>query len=57
MDLLLPRTDRGVAVQAVFAAVVFAIAVFAVRGDRDLRLFVGGLGMLAAAWFGIRAIH
>lgn len=57
MDLLLPRTDGGVAVQAAIAAAVFGAALVMVRRDRDLRVFVGGLGMLAAAWFGVRAVH
>lgn len=57
MDLLLPRTDGGAALQAAIAAVVFTVVLVKVRRDRDLRVFVSGLGVLTAAWFGVRAIH
>lgn len=57
MELLLPRTDRGVAVQAVIAAAVLFVALVLVRRDRDLRVFVTGLSVLTAAWFGLRTIH
>lgn len=56
-DLLLPRTDAAVAVQAAIAAVVVAAALVAVRRDPDLRIFVAGVGVLGAAWFGVRALH
>lgn len=57
MDLLLPRTDGGVAVQIAIAAVILVAAFVVVRHDRDLRLAVGGLAVMAAAWFGLRAVH
>lgn len=57
MELLLPGTDRGVALEAAIAAVVLLVAMVLVRRDRDLRVFVAGLGVLTAAWFGVRALH
>lgn len=57
MELLLPRTDGVLAMQAVIAALVLGAALVAVRRDRDLRLFVTGAGVLMAAWFGLRAVH
>lgn len=57
MELLLPSTDRGVAVQAVIAGVVFTASLVAARRNRDLRVFVTGVGVLVLAWFGLRAVH
>lgn len=56
-DLLLPRTDAAVAVQAVIAATVMVAAFVVVCRDPDLRIFVVGLAVLIAAWFGLRALH
>ncbi|MDE0804273.1 MAG: hypothetical protein OSA99_13245 [Acidimicrobiales bacterium] len=57
IDLLLPRTDAGAAVQAAVAFVVFVGALLAVRRNPDLRLFVYGLGTITAAWFALRTVH
>ncbi len=57
MDLLLPRTDELVAVQAAVALVVWVAAYRWSRRDRDLRLFVVGAGLLTVALFGARALH
>jgi hypothetical protein len=57
MDLLLPRTDELVAIQAAVALVVWGAAYRWSRGDRDSRLFVVGAGILAVALFGARALH
>lgn len=57
LDLLLPRTDAGVAVQAVIALAVFAGLGYAVRKNRDYRIFVAGLAVMTAALFGVRMIH
>lgn len=57
MEFLLPRTDGGVAVQAVVATVALAAALFAVRRSRELCRFVTGLAVMALAFFGLRAIH
>lgn len=57
MELLLPRTDAGVAVQLAVATVVFAVALFVVRRDRDVRLLVIGMAVMTAAWSGVRTLH
>ena len=56
-EFLLPRTDRGVALQAAVAVVVLSIAFYASRRDRDLRLFVVGIAMLTGGWFALRTVH
>ncbi len=57
IDLLLPRTDKGVAVQAIVAIAVFGFVLARVRRDRELRIFVAGLAVLTAGWFALRALH
>lgn len=57
MDVLLPRTDAGVAAQAAVALVVLTAAFFAVRRHRELRQFVTGLAVMTLALFGLRALH
>ena len=56
-DLLLPRTDAGALAQAVGAAVAYTGALIAVRRNRDLMWFVGGLATLTFAWFALRTVH
>lgn len=56
-ELLLPRTDAGVFVQAAVAVVVLTLALVVVRRDRELRLFVIGVTVLATAWFALRSVH
>lgn len=57
MDVLLPRTDAGVATQAAVAVAVLATSFFAVRRNPELRRFVTGLTVMTLALFGLRAIH
>jgi len=57
LDLLLPRTDAGVLAQLIGAVVFYGGLAIAVRRNRDLLVFVGGLAMITAAWFGLRALH
>jgi len=57
VELLLPRTDAGALAQAVAAAVVTTGALIAVRRNRDLLWFVGGLATLTFAWFALRTVH
>jgi hypothetical protein len=57
MDLLLPRTDEAVAIQAVVAVVAWAAAYRWARRDGDARLLVVGAGILTVAFFGARALH
>lgn len=57
IELLLPRTDEGAAVQAIVAAVVFAVVLVAVRRHAEVRLLVAGLAVMTAAWFALRTVH
>lgn len=57
VELLLPRTDAGALAQAVAAAVATAGVLIAVRRNRDLLWFVGGLATLTFAWFALRTLH
>lgn len=57
LDLLLPRTDAGVAAQAVVAVVIFAVLGYASRNNRDYRILVIGLAMMTVAFFGVRMVH
>ncbi|MEX1009413.1 MAG: hypothetical protein WD271_16460 [Acidimicrobiia bacterium] len=56
-EILLPRTDTGVFLQAavVFPALLGALVL--VRRDRDLRIFVLGILVFTLALFGVRALH
>jgi len=57
VDLALPRTDAGAFVQAAIAVPIFGIAVWRVRHDRDIRIFVVGPAALTFAWFALRTLH
>ncbi len=56
-ELLLPRTDAGVAVQVAVVAVVGVIAFWLARSDREIRTFVLGCVIFTYAFFGLRAVH
>ncbi len=56
-DLLLPRTDAGVAFQAVAAVNVYGPLLWATRSNRDMQTFVLGLAVLTFAWFALRTLH
>jgi len=56
-DFLLPRTDTGVAVQALILFPALVAGLVVVRRDRELRIFVIGLLVLSVALFGLRAVH
>jgi len=56
-DLLLPRTDAAVLVQALVASVVYATALLLARRDRDLVLLVIGFATVTCGLFGLRALH
>lgn len=57
VELALPRTDAGVLAQAGVASVIFGFAVWRVRRNPDLRIFVAGLATLTFAWFALRTLH
>lgn len=56
-DLLLPRTDAGALVQVVVAAAVLIPVAVVVRRQRDLLVFVAGVGVALAAFFALRTVH
>ncbi len=56
-ELLLPRTDAGVAAQVVLVAIVGVTALVLTRRNRDIRTFVLGCVIFTYAFFGLRAVH
>ena len=56
-DLLLPRTDAGVGAQALLAVVVFGLALWATRRNRDAMVFVAGLATFTAGLMALRTLH
>ena len=58
LDLALPETDRGVAIQWIVMAGVWAVVIpLTWRANRDIRHFVWGLAMMNLAWFSARTVH
>ncbi len=57
MRLLLPATDAGVAIQAVATLVCIAALLIVFRHDRDIRMLLFGVAVLAAGFFSVRALH
>ena len=58
LDLLLPGTDRAVAIQWSIMIPFWVVALVAVRRqNRDVRTFVLGLAIINLAWFAARTIH
>jgi len=57
LDLLLPATDGGVAVQFVVVTAIAGGLVWIVRRDRNLRLLVIGLSVLTYGLMALRAVH
>lgn len=56
-ELVLPRTDAGVAVQVVVAVVVLLAGLWATRRRPDARLVVVGAGLVLVGLIGLRAAH
>jgi hypothetical protein len=56
-SLLVPATDRAVAIEAmiVFPALICGLVI--VRRSPELRTFVAGVATITLAWFGLRALH
>ena len=58
LEIALPRTDAGVAVQWIVAAAVWLVLVIAVwRQPRDIQLFAWGLIVMNLALFSLRTVH
>jgi len=56
VEVLLPRTDAGVAVQAVLVLAVFALLARPARRAGVLQLWCGGL-VFTASLFALRTVH
>lgn len=58
LDVMLPKTDRIVAIQWIVMALVWAVVIpLTWRQERDIRHFVWGMAMLNLAWFSARVVH
>ena len=58
LEVALPRTDKGVAVQWIVAAAIWPVALLSVRNqNRDIKLFVVGLIVMNIALFSLRTVH
>ena len=58
LDLLLPKTDRTVAIQwAIMTPFWLLMFWLTRRQSKDIRTFVYGLAMLNLAWFAARTVH
>lgn len=58
LDILLPTSDRVVAIQTIVMAVFWLVVLIAIRRrSKDIRTFAYGLAMINLAWFAARMIH
>jgi len=57
LDLLLPSTDAGVAIQFLVVLTAGGIGTVATRSNRDLRLLIVGATVLAVGLMALRAVH
>ena len=57
LDLLLPTTDAGVAVQFGLVLIVLAVALRRFWSIPEARLVVIGLGLVVLGLMGFRALH
>ena len=56
-DLLLPRTDGGVLVQALIVLPLLIGALVVVRRQTELRIFVLGVLLVTVGLMGLRTLH
>lgn len=56
-ELILPRTDAGVAVQAAALAVLLAVGWWGTRRRPEARLVLIGAGLVLIGLTGLRAAH
>jgi hypothetical protein len=56
-DILLPRTDAGVAFQVGVVLVVLSFALWRTWANRDLRIFTMGVGVFVFGLMMLRASH
>jgi hypothetical protein len=57
IDVFLPRTDAGVAVQAAIWLLLTIVALYLSRRHAEIRLFVVGVSVLTLGLMAVRAVH
>jgi len=57
LDIVLPSTDLGVAVQTLAAFVIFGVALWKFWRSPDARLLTIGFGLVVFGLMGFRALH
>jgi len=57
VELLLPRTDAGVLVQAIAVGIVTVLAVGLSWRRAEIRTFLGGTGFLLLTLMALRTLH
>jgi len=57
LDILLPSTDKGVAVQFAIIIVLFGLALWKFWRNPDARLLTVGIGLVGLGLMGFRALH
>jgi len=57
IDILLPTTDRAVAIQLAVVLVAGALGLFATRRQPDVRILVIGVVLVLLGGMGLRALH
>ncbi|GMQ93339.1 MAG: hypothetical protein BMS9Abin12_0816 [Acidimicrobiia bacterium] len=57
IEILLPSTDAGVALQFGLVFTVTAAGLWFTRHNKDVRRLVFGLGLMLAGLMAVRAIH
>ena len=57
IDVLLPSTDGGVAIQLMLLAVLTAAGVYLTREHRHYRILIVGVAVLTLGVMAVRAVH
>lgn len=56
-DIFLPSTDAGALVQLLVFVCLWVPAVAVARKNREVMVFVIGVGVMVLAWFALRTVH
>jgi hypothetical protein len=57
IELILPTTDRGVALQVIAVLFATGVGLYLTRRDRDIRLLVTGGSLVVLGLMAVRALH
>ena len=57
LDLVLPRSDRAVAIQLIVVVPLFLMWIVLARRNRDHLLLAVGVAVITLAWFALRTLH